>query len=139
MPGDNAATIGPGTPVLFPQDGPTNGVIVRTSSSTFLLPAIGTYLVLFQASIDENFVTSGAQLQLRLTAVPSGSPVPIASSVAGRDTGTDQVVGISIITTTAPSILEVINPSGNATALTLTPIAGGTHSVSAHLVIIRIL
>lgn len=134
MPGDNSGVIAPGAAVLFPQTGSTNGVIVRTGPSSFRLPAIGSYLILFQASIDEDFVTMGAQLQLRLNGAP------LADTVAGRDTGTDQVVGMSILTTTSVnSILEVINPPANATALTLTPVAGGTHSVSAHLVIIRIL
>jgi len=128
MPGDNGATIPAGSPVLFPNTGSTNGVITRLSSSLFLLPAIGSYLVLFQASISEP-----GQLMLSLNSSP------IASTVAGRATGTDQIVGISVVTTTSPnSTLELINPPGNSTALTLTPIAGGTHSVSAHLVIIRI-
>ena len=37
--------------------------------------------------------------------------------------------------TTTNSILTVRNPAGNAAALTITPLAGGTNSVSAHLVI----
>lgn len=128
MPGDNAATIAPNTAVLFPQTGSTSGSITRLNSSMFLLPTIGTYLVLFQAS-----VTEPGQLMLRLDAVP------IANSVVGRLTGTSQIVGISLVTTTTPNgILEVINPPGNAAALTMTPVAGGTHPVSAHLVIIRI-
>ena len=128
MPGDNAATIAADAAVLFPQDGSTSGVITRLTDSTFLLPTIGTYLIQFQAS-----VTEAGQLMLRL----NGSPV--ANSVVGRATGTSQIVGLSLITTTSPnSILEVINPPGNATALTLTPVAGGTHAVSAHLVIVRI-
>src|SRR5580692_13137304 len=53
MPGDNAATVGAGTPVLFPQDGSTSGVITRLNSSSFLLPTIGTYLVQFQVSVTE--------------------------------------------------------------------------------------
>jgi len=133
MPGDNGATIGAGTAVLFPQDGSTNGVITRTGPSTFNLPTIGSYLVLFQASIGE-VGPGAAQLQLSLNGVP------IATSVAGRDSGVDQVVGMSIVTTTSPnSILEVISPPMATTPLTLTPIAGGPLSVSAHLVIIRIL
>ena len=136
MPGDNAATVAAGGHVFFPQIGSTTGVIVPTNpgtmSGTFLLPVIGSYLVLFQASIAES-APGNAQLQLRLDGVP------IATSVAGRDTGTDQVVGVSIVTTTsANSIIELINPPTATTAITLTPVAGGTHSVSAHLVIIRI-
>lgn len=128
MPGDNSATIAPDTAVLFPQDGSTNGVITRLNDSQFLLPTIGTYLIQFQVSI-----TPSAQLMLRL----NGNLV--TNSVAGRATGSSQVVGLSLLTTTIQnSILEVINPPGNSTALLITPIAGGTHSVSAHLVIVRI-
>lgn len=129
MPGDNAATIGANTAVLFPNDGSTSGVITRLNSSQFLLPTIGAYLVLFQVS-----VTEAGQLMLRL----NGDLIP--NSVVGRATGTSQIVGASIVSTTTPdSILEVINPPGNSPALTITPVAGGTHPVSAHLVIIRIL
>jgi len=34
--------------------------------------------------------------------------------------------------------LSIVSPSGNTPALTLTPTAGGTHAVSANLVITRI-
>lgn len=128
MPGDNTATVAADTAVLFPQDGSSSGVITRLNSSMFLLPTIGTYLVQFQVS-----VTEAGQLMLRLNGEP------IANSVVGRATGTSQIVGVSLVTTTSPnSILEVINPPGNSPALTITPLAGGTHPVSAHLVIIRI-
>lgn len=128
MPGDNAATVAADTAVSFPQNGSSNGVITRLNATQFLLPTIGTYLVQFQVS-----VTEAGQLMLRLNAAP------IADSVVGRATGTSQIVGLSLVTTTTPnSILEVINPPGNSPALTITPLAGGTHPVSAHLVIIRI-
>jgi len=128
MPGDNSAPTAAGTAVSFPQTGPTSGVITRLNASEFLLPTIGTYLVQFQASVAE-----AGQLMLRL----NGNE--LADSVVGRATVTSQIVGISLVTTTtANNILEVINPSGNTPPLTLTPVAGGTHSVSAHLVIIRI-
>jgi hypothetical protein len=128
MPGDNAATVGAGDPVLFPQNGSTNGTITRIDADSFLLPTIGTYLVQFQVS-----VTEPGQLVLTL----NGNL--IANSVVGRATGTSQIVGVSLVTTTTPdSVLEVINPPGNSPALTITPDAGGTHAVSAHLVIIRI-
>jgi len=128
MPGDNAATVAADTAVLFPQNGSTSGVITRLNSSMFLLPTIGTYLIQFQVS-----VTEPGQLMLRL----NGGLID--NSVVGRATGTSQIVGLSLVTTTSPnSVIEVINPPGNSPALTITPVAGGTHSVSAHLVIIRI-
>lgn len=133
MPPDNAATIAPGTAIQFPRDGFSNGgvsPIIRLNSSTFQLPFAGTYLVLFQTS-----VTEPGQLMLRL----NGTNIVVDSTV-GRATGTSQIVGMSIVRTFTPNnTLEVINPPGNATALTLTPLAGGTLSVSAHLTIIRIL
>ena len=44
----------------------------------------------------------------------------------------------SVTTTVVNSILTVRNPAGNAAALTITPVAGGTRPVSARLVITRI-
>lgn len=128
MPPDNASTVAAGAAVEFPEGGSTSGVITRLGPSSFLLPTIGTYLVQFQVSVTEN-----GQLMLSLNSAP------IASSVVGRATGVSQIVGISLVTTTTSnSVLEVINPPGNTPALTITPDAGGTHAVSAHLSIIRI-
>lgn len=63
----------------------------------------------------------------------------LAYTVVGRATGTSQIVGMAIVTTTSVnSILTVRNPAGNAAALTITPLAGGTRPVSAHLVITQI-
>lgn len=60
-------------------------------------------------------------------------------TVVGRATGTSEIVGIALVhTDTADTVLTVRNPSGNSTALTITPLAGGTSAVSAHLSIIRI-
>ncbi len=38
-------------------------------------------------------------------------------------------------TTAVNSILTVRNPAGNSTALTITPLAGGTRPVSASLIV----
>ncbi|GAB6992155.1 hypothetical protein JCM16418A_42060 [Paenibacillus pini] len=126
MPPDNAATVAPGTDVSFPQDGPTSGSsITRTSPSSFNLAAIGTYQILFQCS-----VTEAGQLILTLNGAD------LAYTVVGRATGTSQMLGMALVQTTViNSILTVRNPAGNSTALTMTPVAGGTRSVSAHLVI----
>ena len=60
-------------------------------------------------------------------------------TVADRATGTSQIVGMALVTTTVVnSVLTVRNPAGNAAALTITPLAGGTRPVSAHLVITQI-
>jgi Collagen triple helix repeat (20 copies) len=129
MPPDNAATVAPGTNVEFPQIGPTSSTrISQLDASNFLLAAIGTYQVLFQVSVNE-----AGQLMLALNGVP------LAYTVVGRATGTSQIVGMSLVTTsTTNSTLNVQNPVGNSTALTVTPLAGGTHPVAAHLVITQI-
>jgi hypothetical protein len=129
MPGDNAATIAVGAPILLPNNGPTSGTsITRLTSSTFNLADIATYSVSFQVSFDE-----AGQWMLKL----NGSE--LAATVSGRATGTNQCyINCLITTSTINSVLSVVNPSGNAAALTITPIAGGTHAVSAHLVIQRI-
>ena len=130
MPPDNAATVAPGAAVDFPQDAPQSpgGSSTRISQDSFQLSAIGTYRVAYQVS-----VTEAGQLMLRLNGVD------LDYTVVGRATGTTQIVGESLITTTsANSIIEVVNPTGNATALTITPLAGGTRPVSASLVIQRL-
>ncbi|GCF10882.1 hypothetical protein KDI_44460 [Dictyobacter arantiisoli] len=129
MPPDNAATVAAGADVRFPQDGPTSGIfIARTGPSTFNLAVPGTYQVLFQVS-----VTEPGQLVVTL------NNTELAYTVVGRATGTSQIVGLALVTTATPnSVLTVRNPSTNSTALTITPLAGGTRPVSAHLVITRL-
>ena len=129
MPPDNAATVAPGTDVSFPQDGPNSGSgIARSGPDAFILTEIGTYQVLFQVS-----VTEAGQLILTLNGED------LAYTVAGRATGTSQIVGMAIVETTVlNSVLTVRNPEGTAAALTITPLAGGTRPVSAHLLITQI-
>lgn len=129
MPGDNTATVAAGTDVEFPNDGLSGTTLIsRTGFSTFNLTNIGIYEVLFQVSVDEP-----GQLILTL----NGADLP--ETVVGRATQTSQIVGMALVETTAAnSILTVRNPAGNSTALTITPIAGGTRSVSAHLIIKQI-
>ena len=129
MPPDNSATVAPGTDVSFPQDGPNSGAtITRLGPNSFNLGAIGTYQILFQVS-----VTEAGQLILTLNGAD------LAYTVAGRATGTSQIVGMALVTTTAVnSVLTVRNPDGTAAALTITPLAGGTRPASAHLVILQL-
>ncbi|MBQ3565543.1 MAG: hypothetical protein IJA12_00015 [Oscillospiraceae bacterium] len=129
MPPDNAATVAPGTDISFPQDGPNSGTgITRISGSSFNLSEIGIYFVEFFVSIDE-----AGQLPLTLNGAD------LEYTVVGRATGASQIAGTAIVTTTIiNSILTVQNPSGNAAALTITPLAGGTRPVSAHLTIMQI-
>ncbi len=129
MPPDNSQAIAPGDDIAFPLDGPNSGTsIVRAEPSSFRLTNIGTYQVLFQVNTDQS-----GQLVLTL------NNVILPYTVVGRTTGTSQIVGIALVTTTeANSVLTVRNPAGNSTALTVTPDAGGTHPVSAHLVIVQL-
>lgn len=54
MPGDNSATVAPGTDVSFSQDGPNSGTgIARSGPDSFALADIGVYQVLFQVSVTE--------------------------------------------------------------------------------------
>jgi hypothetical protein len=132
MPPDNTATVGSGIPVQFPQNGPTAGVITRRggpSSPEFVLPSTGTYRVAFSVSVDE-----AGQLVLALDS--GGGMVELAYTVYGRATGTSQISGEALVTTAvANSALELRNPTGNTTALTVTPKAGGTHAAVASIVI----
>jgi hypothetical protein len=120
-------TIAPGTVINFPIDGPSFGSdIIRIDSSQFNLVSIGIYQVFFQASI-----TEPGQLSVALNNIPV--------SIVGRATGPNQIASLSLLqTTTINTILTIINPVGETTALTLTPFAGGINQVSAHLVINRI-
>ena len=129
MPPDNPATVAPGSDVSFPSDGSTFGTsITRLSASTFNLADIGTYQVHFQVP-----VTEAGQLELTL------NDVAIQDTVIGRATGTSDISGTFIIeTTSVNSVLTVRNPADNASALTITPNAGGIDAVSAHLVIMQL-
>ncbi len=129
MPGDNSATVDPATAVQFPNDGPNmNTNIVRAGPSSFTLKAIGFYQITFQVSVSE-----AGQLAVALGGVIQ------PYTVVGRATGTCQIVGTCIVQTTVTNtVLSIINPAGNSTALTITPLAGGASNVSAHLVILQL-
>ncbi len=129
MPPDNAASVAPGTDVSFPQDGPNSGAdIARTGPSSFSLGPIGTYQVFFQVSVDQ-----AGQLLLTLNGED------LEYTVAGRATGASQIIGMALVTTTiVDSVLTVRNPASNPAALIITPLAGGTRPVSAHLMITQI-
>jgi hypothetical protein len=125
MPPDNAVPVFPGAAVAFPSDGPTTASIYRVGASTFVLGEIGTYEVQFAVS-----VTEAGQLVLVLNGVES------PTTTVGRATGTSQIVGVSLVTTTtAGTLLEVRNPVSASSPVTITPLAGGANPSSAHLVI----
>lgn len=128
MPGDNTAPVAAGAAVFFPQTGPVIGTnISRISGSVFNLSAVGVYLVSFHVS-----VTEPGQLVVVLNSTE------VLYTVVGRATGTSLISETCLIQTTVPnSTLSINNPTGEATALTITPVAGGTLAVSAHLTITR--
>jgi hypothetical protein len=129
MPPDNPATVAAGAPVQFPDNGPAAGGISRLNSAEFVLPNVGTYSVSFSVS-----VTEPGQLVI---ALDSGSVmVELPYTVYGRATGTSQITGDALLTTTAAnSTIELRNPAGNTPALTITPLAGGAHPATASILI----
>lgn len=129
MYGDNVLPVPPGGDIAFPETSVESGTgITRLNQQVFQLGPIGVYLVMFQMS-----VTQGAQVDLALNYSES------LSTVAGRATGTSQIAGMSLVTTTAiDTVLEVHNPAASSTSLTLTSSAGGANLVTAHLVIMQI-
>ena len=129
MPPDSAATVAAGSPVPFPNNGPSAGGIVRLNTGEFVLPRAGTYSVDFSVS-----VTEPGQLAIALDS--GGGMVELPYTVYGRATGASQIVGEALVTTTAPdSMIEVRSPAGNTPALTITPFAGGARPAAASIVI----
>ena len=128
-PADYGSTIALGAAVPFPHAGPTSGAgITAASSSSFTLAAAGTYKVTFVVPVNES-----GQLQLAVNGTPA------ATAVFGRSAINDQIVGQALITTVGiNAVLTVINPAGNASALTVTPTAGGSVAASANLIIERL-
>lgn len=126
MPADNASTVGIGADVQFSQYGPTtDSIVTRLSSSSFALDSPGVYKVSVQVSVSE-----AGQLVLTLDGTE------LVYTAAGRATGTSQITIVTLVETTADDqVLTVRNPASNSTALTITPLAGGTLPVSATLLI----
>jgi hypothetical protein len=123
------ATIAPGAAIDFPNTFATTGSITRTGAGTFNIHTVGKYRVSWQVSI-----TEAGQLQVSLS---TGGIQ--AFSTVGRATGTDQIVGDTVITTTVPdTVLSILNPAGNPIAITVTLDAGGASPVAANLVIRRL-
>ena len=124
-PMDNASTVAPGTPVSFPQDGPSTSVTVaRLSATTFVIDTAGVYRVTTQVSVAE-----AGQLVVALNGTE------LAYTVAGRATGTSQIVLDTLVTVAAGDVLSINNSMGSQTALTVLPLAGGSQPSSATLVI----
>ncbi len=114
--------------MAFPQDGPSSGTITRLTASTFDLPDIGSYNVAFSVSVSE-----AGQLALYF----NGGQ--LAYTVYGRAAGDSQIFGDVVVqTSTIDSVLSLDNPAGESTALTITPLAGGTDPNAASLMISKL-
>lgn len=121
MPPDNAATVGLGEDVDFPNDGPEDGGITRTSPDEFQIAEAGTYRVSFIVPVDE----SGA-LGIMVNTVLQNY------ALFGRAAGSSPISGDALLDLQAGSIISVRNFSG---PLTITPNAGGGLATSASLII----
>ena len=129
MPGDNAATVQIGGAIHFPKTDVANSSITSFGTSSFILPEPATYEITFQVSVSEP-----TQLGIVITSFPGDPSTLVPSSVVGRSTGSSQIMGSSLITTFVPNtFLSIVNLGFSAIAMT--PNAGGTNPVSAHLVI----
>ena len=138
MPPDNFATVAINGAVEFPRNGPSRGGIIRdvmNPTNTFILPAIGTYEITWQVSVDEagQMALAFDDTGLGFTADPN--------TVVGRATGTTQIVGMCFFTTSAINTKIQIQNFNSTAALTITPDAGtaaGRQAVSAHVLIKQI-
>ena len=111
---------GAGQPMQFSQDAIPNSIITRLSPSSFNLPDIATYEITFLATI-----SGSVQLAISLNGIV------VASSVVGRTATNSQVLGTSLITTTAVnSSLSIVNNNVPFSASVSTP-----GNISAHLII----
>lgn len=129
MPTNNPRPIPPGSDVVFPNDGPTNGTIPRVSATQFMLPAVGTYLVQFHFE-----VIGASQLVITLNNVEQ------PSTVRGDAEGVPAPAqGMLVTTAAANTVLTIRNPAANS--LYVSPaqqsLADGFSPTSAHLVITR--
>jgi hypothetical protein len=132
-PSDYAAPVAAGAPVPFPRSGPASGGITASFATEFNIHTVGTYEVMFNVH-----TTELGQLEL---AVNNGAGFVQLPQCTGENmnstAGGHPIMGNCIITTTnADALVEVLNPPGNATALTITPADGDeTHANSETLVI----
>lgn len=133
---DYAATVAAGTAVPFPRNGPTsNAGITRNGASTssVIVAETGIYQVSWQVGI-----TEASQLELAtVTAGPTYAP--IANTCATSGAGTQQNTNTVLVSLTAGQAIAVINPAGNATALTVTPSDGSlTHAQAPNITITQV-
>lgn len=125
-PNDNPTAIAQNTAVEFPNSSASTTGITRLTNSTFNLADTGTYLIMFKVNTN----TAG-----QLGIAVNGAVQPNATFGNAADNGL--IEGKTIITTTAANtVLSVVNPI--ATAVTVTPSAGGTEATVSDLTIIKL-
>lgn len=125
-PNDNPTAIAQNTAVEFPNTSASTTGITRLTNSTFNLADTGTYLIMFKVNTN----TAG-----QLGIAVNGAVQPSATFGNAADDGI--IEGKTIITTTAANtVLSIVNPI--ATAVTVTPSAGGTEATVSDLTIIKL-
>lgn len=125
-PNDNPTAIAQNTAVAFPNTTASTTGITRLTNSTFNLSDTGTYLIMFKVNTN----TAG-----QLGIAVNGAVQPSATFGNAADDGI--IEGKTIITTTAANtVLSIVNPI--ATAVTVTPSAGGTEATVSDLTIIKL-
>lgn len=125
-PNDNPTAIAQNTAVEFPNSSASTTGITRLTNSTFNLADTGTYLIMFKVNTN----TAG-----QLGIAVNGAVQPSATFGNAADNGI--IEGKTIITTTAANtVLSIVNPI--ATAVTVTPSAGGTEATVSDLTIIKL-
>ena len=125
-PNDNPTAIAQNTAVEFPNTTASTTGITRLTNSTFNLADTGTYLVMFKVNTN----TAG-----QLGIAVNGAVQPNATFGNAADDGI--IEGKTIITTTAANtVLSIVNPI--ATAVTVTPSAGGTEATVSDFTIIKL-
>ena len=125
-PNDNPTAIVQNTAVAFPNTTASTTGITRLTNSTFNLADTGTYLIMFKVNTN----TAG-----QLGIAVNGAVQPNATFGNAADDGI--IEGKTIITTTAANtVLSIVNPI--ATAVTVTPSAGGTEATVSDLTIIKL-
>ena len=125
-PNDNPTAIAQNTAVEFPNSSASTTGITRLTNSTFNLADTGTYLIMFKVNTN----TAG-----QLGIAVNGTVQPNATFGNAADDGI--IEGKTIITTTAANtVLSIVNPI--ATAVTVTPSAGGTEATVSDLTIIKL-
>ena len=125
-PNDNPTAIAQNTAVEFPNTSASTTGITRLTNSTFNLADTGTYLIMFKVNTN----TAG-----QLGIAVNGAVQPNATFGNAADDGI--IEGKTIITTTAANtVLSIVNPI--ATAVTVTPSAGGTQATVSDFTIIKL-